>query len=60
MTQPYKNEFTLKPNDHVITKNLPETSPAPDDSTIGIRDHIRTKSPYDYKKLPETSPAPDD
>ena len=52
MTQPFEYEFTLEPNDHMIMENLPETSPAPDDSTIRIRVHLRTKWPYDYEKCP--------
>ena len=40
MTQPFEYEFTLEPNDHMIMKNLPETSPAPDDSTIRIRVYL--------------------
>ena len=42
-TQPFEYEFALEPTDHMIMKNLPETSPAPDDSTIRIRVHLRTK-----------------
>ena len=34
----------------MIMKNLPETSPAPDDPTMRIRVHLKTKWPYDYKK----------
>ena len=50
MTHPFEYKITIEPNDHMITKNLPETSPAPDDSTIRIRVHLRTKWPYDYEK----------
>ena len=60
MTQPFEYEFPLEPNDHMIMKNLPGTSPAPDDSTIWIRVHLRTKWPYFYEKYPKTSPAPED
>ena len=52
MTEPFEYEFTLEPNDHMIWKNLPGTSPAPDDSTIRARVHLRTKWPYDYEKSP--------
>ena len=48
-TQPFDYEFTLEPNAHMIMKNLPETSPAPDDSTIRIRVHLKTKWPCDYE-----------
>ena len=71
-TQPCKYDFTLKPNDHMIIKNLPWTSPASDDSTMQIWLYPKIKWPYDYKKPPPdftiwisenlswTSPASDD
>ena len=51
-TQPCKYDFTLKPNDHMIIKNLPWTSPASNDSTMQIRLHLKTKCTYDYKTPP--------
>ena len=51
MTQPFGYEFTLEPNDHMIMKNLSETSPKPDDSTNRMRVHLRTKWPYYYEKI---------
>ena len=52
MAQPFKYEFTLEPNDHMIMKNLPWNSPAPDDCSIRIRVHPRTNKPCDYEKSP--------
>ena len=49
-TQPWKYDFTLKPNDHKIIKHFPGTYPASDESTMQIRLHLETKWPYDYKK----------
>ena len=57
MTEPFEYEVTLEPNDHLLMKNLPQTSPAADDSTIRIRVHLRIKWP---KNLPKTSTAPND
>ena len=37
-----------------LLKNLPRTSPAPDDSAMQTRLRLKTKWPYDYKK---TSPG---
>ena len=53
MTQPCKYEFTLEPDDHMIMKNLRETLPAPDDSTLQIRVHLRTRWPYAYETNPQ-------
>ena len=52
MTKPCKYEFTLELDDHMIMKNLNETSPAPADSTMQIRFHLRTRWRCDYDKSP--------
>ena len=52
MTQPFEYEITLEPNYHMIMKNPPETSPAPDESNIRIRVDLRTKWRYAYEKYP--------